>query len=40
MFPIQYAFQFLKKNSKVKFLIFFAWVVSFVLLLWDHCGSF
>ena len=29
-----------EKNSKVKFLIFFAWVVSFVFLMWDRCGSF
>ena len=31
------------KNSKVKFLIFFSWVVSFVVdrcgSLWDRCGS-
>ena len=50
MFAIQYAFQFLKKNSKVKVLIFFSWVVSFVVSrfeiimdpcesLWDPCGS-
>ena len=30
-----------EKNSKVKFLIFFSWVVSFVVgSLWDRCGSF